>query len=326
MNSESTEYDEILFYPKAVYRATRNLPEIQQGQLCVLDFDSVQPDSVDVYVANTLDDVNEDTIRDNVFRSWKKTKVRCSPGYMHNWKGNSIRRIQFPLANYVALTIHKLMGDTFTLLASAISASDTEYALWLISQLYVLISRVRSLHQLFFVGKKCETLFAIKQVLQKRNLHEERIFKLFLSMKNAAIGESGPNLIEATTYLQRHFEVPETANGYIYLLVSMKDRTYRTFHIAETGKSLSEELKQMNSTEVIPSSFVHQNQPWAVGFFFWNFMSKEERVNAYSLMKNSMSNNGEINYDMLREKFIFLLRGYSHLLHVVCGTVKQSIF
>ena len=70
-------------------------------------------------VYNRLDDVNED----NIFEPQKKTKVRSSPAYIHKWKVNSLRRTQFPLATYVALTIRKLMGDTFTLMTSAISAS-----------------------------------------------------------------------------------------------------------------------------------------------------------------------------------------------------------
>ena len=72
------------------------------------------------------------------------------------------------------------MGDTFTLLATAISSiTSSENGLWLISQLYVLVSRVKYLNQLFFIGSKEDTLIAIDALLRKRNLNEERLYKLF---------------------------------------------------------------------------------------------------------------------------------------------------
>ena len=80
---------------------------------------------------------------------------------MFFWKRKSLRRNQFPLANFIAITIHKLMRDAFTLLATSISSILPENGLWLISQLYVLVGRVKQLNQLFFIGNKDDALNAI---------------------------------------------------------------------------------------------------------------------------------------------------------------------
>ena len=66
----------------------------------------------------------------------------------------TVRRTQLPVTNYVALTIHKLMGDTFGNLTTQISFTESKYNLWMASQLYVIMSRVKKLQNITFVGPK----------------------------------------------------------------------------------------------------------------------------------------------------------------------------
>ena len=160
-------------------RATRNFDVMHHGQLCVLEFSSITQSSVYVYVAPTLDSVNDGTISNEVFVNWKRIIVRKTPGFVYGFKGNSLRRIQIPLINYVALTVHKPMGDTFL---TAISRKEGKYCLWLISQIYVIISRVKYLRELYIVGDKSETCNAIKEILARRSLQEERLFEIFESL------------------------------------------------------------------------------------------------------------------------------------------------
>ena len=47
----------------------------------------------------------------------------------------TVRRTQLPVNNYVTLTIHKLLGDTFGKLKSQISVTESKYNLWMASQL-----------------------------------------------------------------------------------------------------------------------------------------------------------------------------------------------
>ena len=73
-SSGSTEQDEILFR----FHINRNLDEIQHGEIKQVDFEIVQSDSVIVYVANALDDLKEDTIRNNNFQNWKRTSANLA--------------------------------------------------------------------------------------------------------------------------------------------------------------------------------------------------------------------------------------------------------
>ena len=144
----------------------------------------------------------------------------------------------------------------------------------------------------------------INKSYKKKNLQAERILKLFLSMKNDAIVESGPNLIEITSFLQRHFEVPETANGYFHQLISMRDPSYRTFHITETGKSNSGELLQMNSQrkyQVV--SFIRINRGLLI--FFLEFYEQGRIIRCLYFDQNSMKNNSFLNYEMVRKNWLF---------------------
>ena len=70
------------------------------------------------------------------------------------------------------------MGDTFEKLATSISATDSSYALWLTSQVFVIVSRVKQSKNITFVGNKNATLKAIESFFEKRDLREERLFNL----------------------------------------------------------------------------------------------------------------------------------------------------
>ena len=60
----------------------------------------------------------------------------------------------------------------------------------------------------------------------------------------------------------------------------MKDQTWKTLVIRKCNTSLSEELRNVNSTEETEELYV--NQPWAIGFFVWNFRSEEERLACFA--------------------------------------------
>ena len=98
-------------------------------------------------------------------------------------------------------------------------------------------------------------------------MHEKRIYKLFESMKQAASTTSGPSLMETTSYLRRHFQVPVTSHGYLYVLISSRNTDCKTFYLSETELSLSDELRRFNSRDFVHNSYIYENQPWAVGFF-----------------------------------------------------------
>ena len=60
------------------------------------------------------------------------------------------------LKNFVAITIHKAMGETIGKVITKISSSQREYCFWQREQLYVIVSRVRKLKilRLLVIKKK----------------------------------------------------------------------------------------------------------------------------------------------------------------------------
>ena len=304
-------------------RCTRNICGMHQGQICIVDYTTLTDKLVEVFVAPDMDLINGETMHSREYLSWRKLSVKISPGHILSFNGDSLRRTQFPLVNYVAMTIHKLMGDTFRLLATAISQSEKKFSLWPISQLYVIVSRVCFLRHLYFVGNKIETLNAIRHILQKRNLIEERLFNFFQALQRSESSASGPTEIETPQYLTRHLIVPETDHGFCFMLVSLKDKSYKTFHVSHTDKSLSEQLRILNSTEV-QSMYLYTNQPWAVGFFFWCFKSSAERKHVFQLMKGIQVKETELDYNLFKQKCHDALCEFPHLKMIVCGNITDT--
>ena len=321
LNKQVAEYEKVLFYPGCVLRSTQNLDGLQQGQLCILDYNSVCENSIQVYVAPSLEAVNEEALDNGDYLFWPKLTMRKLPGYVQSLHRNSLRRTQFPAINYVALTVHRLMGDTFLKLATEISNEEKKYALWLISQLYVIISRVKRLCQLFFVGNKAQTLEAIKEVLRKRNLAEERLFEMFQQLREAARSE-GPGLIEGPRYLRNHFDVPRTPNGYVFLMVSVRTMAFNVFYVGETENSLSLTLREINSSSAKNCRTIKNNQPWAVGFFYWNFNDDDERKYVYDTIQRILDTT-DYSYQMLLNYCNFALKDMNHIKLCICGRVVK---
>ena len=54
------------------------LPRIRQGQMCVLEFESVTNDELAVYVAQSLEAVTEAALEHSFYLNWNRVKVKKS--------------------------------------------------------------------------------------------------------------------------------------------------------------------------------------------------------------------------------------------------------
>ena len=273
LNKNSREPEALFLYDKAVLRLTRNMDSSSQGNLFVLDFYNSTDTCLTLFKAPSPFAISKECLENESYKTWPKITVRKTAGFVFAIKSGSVRRVQFPFCNYVALTVHKLMGDTFAHLATSISTSETIYSLWLTSQIYVIISRVRKLSCLHFVGTVSQTMNAIAKVLSTKHLHEESIYNFMNQLKNQVKPTVATN-VPCTMYLRQHFEVPATENGFIFLLVSLADSSLSTFSVHETSNNLSEALREMNSTK---QKALLDGQPWAMGLFIWHFLSTSNR-------------------------------------------------
>ena len=181
----------------------------------------------------------------------------------------------------------------------------------------VIVSRVKFLNQLFFVGDKTETLDAIRSILRRRSLPEERLYSLFCSLKRSSVEKVGPTEIETPSYLRHHFEVPTTPNGFVYVLVSTKRNVHRLYYISEC-ENLSEELRMINSTSTANNKYIYSNQPWSVGFFYWNFTDENERKEVLYKLSTIFTTEASVFEDM-KEKCQQKLLDKQHLKLCICG-------
>ena len=314
------EPEMLIVYPKAVLRLTRNLETSSQGDLCVVDFQRSNDTSIHLFKAPNPQAITKDVLNNNNFQLWQQITVHKTSGYVFVTNDASFRRKQFPLCNYIALTIHKLMGDTFHSLVTSISSFETMYSLWLTSQIYVIISRVRTLSSLHFVGSIERTLTAVRKVLSTTHLHEESVYQFMSKLRSKASRRKLTN-VPCTMYLRNHFEVPITENGFIYLLVSMADNNYSTYYIDETDTSLSDALRLCNSTH---NTALLEKQPWAMGFFIWHFPSRTVRAQCLSDIRGIVNKNCNDFETLCTEVELLMTLNYDNLFICITGKVVRD--
>ena len=326
LNKDCREPEHLILYPKAVLRLTRKLEKSSQGDLFVLDYDSSHDVNLSLFKAPTPDAITKECLANESFETWAVQTVHKISGFVHPPNDGSVRRNQFPCSNHMALTIHKLMGDTFHSLATSISATENMYSQWLTSQIYVIVSRVRCLSSLHFVGSLPQTMNAIRKVLSETHLHEDTIYKFMTRLRQQQNRKVTVN-VPCSIYSRHHFEVPATENSFVYLLVSLCDRTFSTFHLADTDGSLSEALRSCNSTR---DPVLIEKQPWAMGLFIWNFSSIPVRHNCSSTLHNILTSTST-NFTTLCKNMQDVLNTYFEQLclcvtgHVICDVEERLL-
>ena len=149
----------------------------------------------------------------------------------------------------MAANCHRLLGDEFPRIATAISVTESKYALWLPAQVFVIGSRVSALNCITFVGHKQNTLNAFRTVLHTRNLHEERVYNFFTKLRDSADYQV-PVEIPCTPFMMSHFNVPRTNEGFVFVLLSMRDTILCTYHVRETEDALTAYLRRCNGSEM----------------------------------------------------------------------------
>ena len=100
-----------------------------------------------------------------------------------------VRRKQLPLNNADISTIHTALGRTVDGVVTKISVQDSQYQLWERPMFLVIISRVRTLKNLKFVGSVSDPPDYIKQMLNMKCKQRLRVEKL-IENKEVTCGSS----------------------------------------------------------------------------------------------------------------------------------------
>ena len=273
LNKNCLEPDCLLIYEGAPMRVTRNILELQitQGQLCVVkNVPASNSVSIDMYVAppcvRTLPPLQPDGSRNFSAFGWRIVSVKRREGLPHNFRHNSsLRRNQFPLKPFQAATIHKCIGDDVPLLATQIASNDPSersmFKLWERNQLLVLISRVKELKHLTFVGSKSSSLRTIAAICSNNNQWDFFIhdFVESLSRQNSSLAlTTFP--IHQHVYAMSRQSIPEDNCATVYCLMSLKDQSLSIGRCSSIRKT----LQQVNSYCSEVSLSLHTKKPWAL--------------------------------------------------------------
>ena len=279
LDKRVNEPHQLVLYKGALVRITVNMEDlnISQGQVAIIHELPTQSNALHLYIPPwNIDSTNitPETISSELYLAWRKITVYKTQGFIQYYKSNSVRRIQYPLMNFVAMTVHKLMGDTLSKLATSISMWDATYSLWLVSQLFVIISRVKELHNLTFVGCKRATLAAIHCLLLKNDRREQHLFDILQNLRNRDECLPAPAISTSVfSYVPFHREIPATEHGYLYLLVSLADDKLKTFYAGQTNQPLLACLAEHNSGNGPAVTDQPHLLPWAIAAFAFNFSS-----------------------------------------------------
>ena len=283
LNDKVNEPKQLIVYPKALVRVTVNLEseQLSQGQVGVIH-EVPTGDAVTIYIPDSSGgevDITPEMLEHEDYLTWRTVTLTKQTGFVQPFKKNSIRRTQIPLMNFVAMTVHKLMGDTFDKLATSISATDSSYALWMTSQVFVIVSRVKQLKNLTFVGDKSATLRAIRSIFEDRDLREQHLFSLLDKIRNNQRNGSKvqPINISRMSYVPFNKNIPQTPYGFVYLLISVNPNSPSTFYVGQTQRALLIRLSEHNCGNGSEFTKTPHRLPWAIAAFVCNFESEYSR-------------------------------------------------
>jgi predicted GIY-YIG superfamily endonuclease len=180
--------------------------------------------------------------------------------------GISGKRIQYGLKHRIALTVHAAMGQDLAAIVTKVRtlAVDEKYALWLPSQVVVLLSRTFFAKDIHFIGTAAETCDALLQVLLKRTQYSEYMARILEAISGRPTIPDQPNTLNTQHFYPfrlSDLQLPSDNSGFVYLLISMRD--YKTTYIGQTRrivKRLIEHNSMYGSTQTANSTL----QPWAL--------------------------------------------------------------
>ena len=268
LNKKCLEPQSLFLFPGAILRLTVNKPNVMafQGQLCVLvSLDSLA-DNGTVTVALAPAGCRSIPPVSVIRSTWRCIVLAKEIGVNIRLNHRTIcRRIQFPLKLYVASTIHKTMGETLPTVARQIVGAQ-EFSLWLPEQLYVVMSRVRSLVDITFVGSKQSNEGAILSLLSKKSQWSELSTEILqkCSSRDPTIFHGATNPFPST------ISIPQENVGYCYLIQSVPQNNL--LYIGST-MCLNRRIREHNVG--LGASFTQDpsRRPWVLCAYVTGFLA-----------------------------------------------------
>jgi hypothetical protein len=274
LSGKTKEPRSLCFYPRAHYEITFTKDgKFSQGQLAVLkkmpskeQIDSW--DKIDIFVApEGCKTVPTSLVTDENFEDagWTSERIGTCPDRPCLLKyGLAAKRKQYGLRHRIASTIHSGMGQDLEYVITKVSSQRIapDYILWEREQVVVLMSRTHFAKNIIFVGPQNETINALVQVLRKTSQYSEYMEHL-LDRLCATGGGTRELAINQNKHPLRKMDIDlsEDTSGFVYLLVSLKDR--QSTYVGETGNMIKR-LREHNSGFGATSTAIPSLRPWAL--------------------------------------------------------------
>ena len=239
--------------------------------------------------------VHEPTKKNLQDHGWKEVKVGIAPDTEHKvGRGMTAKRKQYGLKARIAMTIHKAMGGDFGSIVSCVGTCNDGFRLWLKEQVQVLISRTHKASDLIFVGESPQqTADALAELLFKESPYTSYMLHVVEQMCRGVRGEA--SVIRPLRYMPynvRNTIIPTGGNGFVYVLMSLKDQN--TTYIGQT-ENLMKRICQHNSGIGAYVTADPNLRPWHIIGFITGFEmnNRQERMQIECLWQSRRNLSGK---------------------------------
>ncbi|CAG0901954.1 unnamed protein product [Cyprideis torosa] len=227
LNRNASEPQEMILFKDAIMCFTYNCNEgnaiFSQGGLCIVKSipEEFNPDSKVTVIIVPPGETN-------IFpppRHWQQIQIGRRQGIpILVGPGIFARRTQYPFRYYTVQNFHRVMGCTAQGgIATQLSVVTKEFRMWDLGQLIVLLSRVTNMKMITFVGSKQDNLNAVEEIMTKEGKFTEAITERLVALD---VLTSPPQRIiteQANPFVPIRREIPNVAQGYVYLLVCIHE-------------------------------------------------------------------------------------------------------
>ena len=246
LTKKKEEPEKLLIFKGSIFECTYNeVGKFSQSQLALLytlpEITTLHEfKKIDVLIAppGKKEIMFDSNLSEEYFlqRGFKKVKVGTAPERPCQVRNNlqGIRK-QYGLKHFVSGTLHSLMGDTLTSMATEISTRNSNFNLWEKGQLVVLLSRTRYAKDTIFVGSESDTLEALRQLVTTKTQWTDYIEDILskITVGSSSIPQEVPLMTQQHfPYRIRDSELPQCNSGYVYMLLSLRQMDY--IYIGET--------------------------------------------------------------------------------------------
>ena len=199
------------------------------------------------------------------------------------------------------------MGSDLGSIVTSVKLYESNYYIWLSEQVVVLLSRTSFVKDIMFVGDKKETSKALREIIQKKSPFQEYMNNIVENLHLESLKEIETNSMISTTtidisqipFKMSNFDLTSLSIGYVYIIVSLKDR--KTCRIHQTFR-LRHEMKNHNqgfNYENDSSSLNVNLCPWVLLGFICGFNSEDMiMLSFYNFFKEECSRKSLIDKPM----------------------------